>query len=143
MEKRGRKSQASLSVVQMGEHARISAPDSLTDDEKALFNEIVASKAADFFDAGTEPLLVEMCRLKTQLDIVSNQIRDFDESWFSTDEGVRRYKSLCGIRDQGQGRMNALARSLRLTNQSRFQPVTTATRAGKKSSASNRLWAKD
>lgn len=143
MKQRGRKSDASLSVVKMGDHARISAPDDLNDEEKTRFNQIVGSKSADFFDAGTEPLLVEYVRLITQVNLVSLQVSDFDEAWFSTDEGVRRYKNLTDIRDKAQGRMNALARSLRLTNQSRFQPVTAAARSGRKSSTNSRLWSKD
>lgn len=143
MEKRGRKSTASLTVLESGAQARVEPYEDLTDSEKAQWRSIVASKAPDFFDSGTKSLLAEYCRLKSSVDLVAGHIRDFQEEWLLTDEGVVRFKKLTDIRDKCQGRMNAIARSLRLTNQSRFQPVTASTRSGRRSRSSSHLWASE
>ena len=143
MKQRGRKSKDSASaglVVLEGLSAtRPAPPPELNDAEKQRWTRITASKAVDFFDDGVLDLLTEYCRLKTQVDLVSEEINVYDPKWLETDKGVARYKNLASIRDQGQGRMLALARAMRLTNQSRFQPVTAASRSGK-SMSNDHLW---
>jgi len=143
MKQRGRKSKDSVSaelvVLEGLSTVRPTAPEELTDAEKQRWSRITASKAVDFFDNGVVDLLTEYCRLKTQVDLVSKEIEVYDPAWLETDKGVARYKNLAGIRDQGQGRMLALARAMRLTNQSRFQPVTAGSRSGKGKS-NEHLW---
>jgi hypothetical protein len=143
MKQRGKKSaESKLSVVSVTGSSRVSPPDDLTTEERAMWSDITATKAPEFFDSGSALLLAELCRLKTSVDLVAQQIKDFDPDWLVTDEGLKRYKVLADIRDKAQGRMNMLARSLRLTNQSRYQPVTAATRSGSSTESNSRLWRK-
>ena len=143
MKQRGRKSKdaasAELIVLDGLSATRPAPPTGLTDAEKERWTRITASKAVDFFDDGVLDLLTEYCRLKTQVDLMSESIVAYKPEWLTTDAGVARYKQLAGIRDQGQGRMLALARAMRLTNQSRFQPVTASSRSGKRMS-NDHLW---
>lgn len=131
MKQKGRKSTAELSVIKSDVRQRLPAPDCLLPEEREAWDRITATKAADFFDDGNAQLLVEFCRLTTSLELVAGQIEEFNPEWFLSDDGLKRYKTLSDIRDKEQGRMNALARALRLTNQSRFQPSTAATRSSK------------
>jgi hypothetical protein len=82
----------------------------------------VAARVHDFFDVATLPLLKEYCRLQTQVDVMAEEIDSFQPKWLKTEDGVKRYRHLTTIRDQAQGRMIALARSMRLTQQSRYVP---------------------
>ena len=128
-----------MSVVAPLTLQRPTAPDDLMPHERELWDKITATKTAEWFDAGIIPLLSEYCRLKTSIDLMAEQIEDFDPKWFGDDAGVKRYKQLTDIRDKAQGRMIALARSMRLTNQSRFQPVTAASRS-KANTPKSRIW---
>ncbi len=122
MKQRGRKSAAKLAVVEQTIETRPKAPDTLTDSEKTLWNAITASRQCDFFDEATLPLLREYCRLHTAVERCAAQLNDFDDGWLSTDEGVKRFRNLENVRDQKQGRMVALARAMRLTQQARYVP---------------------
>ena len=139
MKQKGRKSVASLAVVSAIGTSRPSPPGELNDAEKALWSRVTATKTVDFFDDGIVPLLVEYCRLKTSIDLVSVEIEIFDPDWLKVTNGAKHYKMLTDIRDKAQGRMIALARSMRLTNQSRFQPSTAGTRSSA-SKNNDRLW---
>ena len=134
MRQKGRKSVASLTVIETGLPVRPSPPDELNVAEKELFTRITATKSVDFFDDVSVLLLSEFCRLKTSADLIADQIAKYDPEWLKTDDGVARYKSLSDMRDKTQGRMIALARSMRLTNQSRYPPGTAATRSGARQS---------
>ena len=139
MKQRGKKSAASLSVVQAAAPQRPAAPDDLLPSEKEVFAAIVGARSVSFFDDASIPLLVEYCRLMTQVNLLGQQLNDFLPEWLLTDEGVKRYKNLTAIRDQGQGRMIALARSLRLTQQSRYVPDSAKNRP-RDQKAPERLW---
>jgi len=101
---------------------RPAPPDELTDKEKGLWLEIVGSRDPEFFDEATLPLLVEMCRAKSKVDVMADEINRFDPQWLRTDEGVKRYKELSSIQDKAQANMLSLARSMRLTPQARYMP---------------------
>ena len=139
MKQKGRKSVAKLAVIESLPQTRPAPPEELNDREAELWSRVTASKSVDFFDDCVVDLLAGYCRLKTQVDLVSEEISVYDPAWLETDKGVARYKNLASIRDQGQGRMLALARAMRLTNQSRFQPVTASSRSGK-SMSNEHLW---
>ena len=131
-----------MSVVAPLTLQRPAAPDDLLPHERELWDRITATKTVEWFDAGIIPLLSEYCRLKTSIDLLAEQIEDFDPKWFQDAEGVGRYKKLTDIRDKAQGRMIALARSMRLTNQSRYQPVTAGSRSSP-NKAKSRIWERD
>ena len=122
MKQRGRKSQAALSVVKEATVQRPEPPAALLPPEKELWNAITGSRAPDFFDQATIPLLTEYCRLKTQVEMLAEQLNAFEPEWLEDDDGLRRYKTITDVRDKAEGRMIALARSMRLTQQARYVP---------------------
>lgn len=142
MKQKGRKSAAQLSIVppKVEEHPK--APDDLLVEERELWNAIVTPREPTFFDEATLPLLKEYVRLTTQVETMAEQIELFEPDWLLTDDGVKRYKNLAAIRDQAQGRMLALTRAMRLTQQSRYVPDK-ASLTPKGKAATRKIWAKD
>ena len=140
MKQRGQKSAASLAVIKTDVKARPEAPETLTEKEKNLWISIVDSRDPEFFDAATIPLLTELCRLKTQVDLMSEELEAFNPDWLKGDDGVKRYKTLCGVRDQGTGRLISLATRLRLTPQARYVPAAAKARATKATTGMPKLW---
>lgn len=122
MKQRGRKSTAELSIVSVEAQPYPDPPENLLPEELELWRSIVMSRESTFFDPATLPLLSEYCRLKTQVEEMAEQVEQFAPDWFLTDDGLKRYKNLTDIRDKIQGRMIALARSMRLTQQARYVP---------------------
>ena len=142
MKQRGRKSAAKLSIVPAKVDERPTAPESLLPEEREFWTAIVNARPVDFFDDASIPLLKEYCRLTSQVELMTEAIEDFEPEWLLTEDGVKRYKMLAGIRDQGQGRMIALARSMRLTQQARYVPDASKARPGTKA-AQRKIWQKD
>ena len=120
MKQRGRKSTEQQNVVDISVAARPRAPTELTKTEKALFNQIVADRPAEYFDAATIPLLVEYCRIPTELSVIADAMSTFQAKWLNKDDGVKRLKDLTGMRDKSQKRMALLATKMRLAQQSRY-----------------------
>lgn len=126
MKQRGRKSTAandvSDKVVELSTVVRPKPPSDLSKSEKSLFNKIVGDRDADFFDVATIPLLVEYCRIPTELDLIAGAISRYKGDWLNTDDGLKRFKELTGMRDKAQKRIAILATKMRLAQQSRYEP---------------------
>ena len=118
MKQRGRKQQARENVVAFEDALKPRAPDDLTDDEKAAFNDIIATRSADYFDAASLPLLKEYVRVISEADHIAGLINDHIE----LQGNVRDLKDLTGMRDRAQKRLSALATKMRLAQQSRYVP---------------------
>jgi hypothetical protein len=144
MKQRGRKSakseEVSHKVVDIAVTKRPRAPGSLTPTEKKLFNAIVAERPPDFFDSASVPMLIEYCRIPTQLDQVAEAIASFEQDWLKSDDGLKRYKDLVNLQDKAQKRIAALATKMRLAQQSRYDP--TAARARPTKSTGPKPWEK-
>jgi hypothetical protein len=131
MRQRGRKSAAELAVVVQGEFGRRpEPPDYLTERQAEIWRETTASEPIDFFaTAALRGLLADYCRHRQAAEDVSAIIDSFKPEWLRNSEGVKRYRDLVHIREiETRAAMN-MARSLRLTNQSRYMPRGAA-RAG-------------
>lgn len=101
-----RESAASQSTVVQGAFARPEPPPELSQAQKAVWRSVVDTKPPEFFDAAQFPLLVDYCRavvLQDELakNLCATAINDFDK--------LAKLKT-------------SLARSLRITNQSRYNP---------------------
>lgn len=105
-----RESAAAQSVVVQGVFARPEPPADLNEAQAKVWRAAVDTKPPDFFDAAQFPILADYCRavvLQNELSekLCASQINDFDK--------LAKLKT-------------SLARSLRLTNQSRYTPASTA-----------------
>jgi hypothetical protein len=119
MSERGRKSAASLVVASPnGLQNRIAPTAGLTPAQRAVWLSVVNSKPADWFGEEHGPMLAQYCRHKVQADLIAQQQEQFDPAWLTDDEGLKRYDKLGAMMERETRAMNALLRSMRLTQQS-------------------------
>ena len=141
MNQRGRKSMASLAVVDGGLAgiAPIAAPPGLTDAERGVWQATVESKPADWFGSEHIPLMVEYVRQVCRGHVIDAQIKAFDEAWLATDEGLARFEKLTTLGTKTAGMIARLATNMRLTHQS----VWRADKAGLGVSKGKKLWQRE
>lgn len=130
MARRGRKSAASLAVVTPLPGQRPEPPRELTKAQAAVWRAVVATKPADWFTEDTHPLLVKYCKHITTSCVLDQQIDEFPAHLLADEDGLKRYEALLRMRERETRAMTALARSMRLTQQSRYKAETAATKAG-------------
>lgn len=119
MADRGRKSAASLVVASPTSLShRLAPPPTLTNAQKAVWVSVVNSKPAEWFGEEHAPMLAQYCRHKVQADLIAQQQESFDPAWLTDDEGLKRYDKLGAMAERETRCMNALLRSMRLTQQS-------------------------
>ena len=140
MLKRGRKSTAELATVASLIHARPAAPDALTAPQRAVWEDTVLRLPADWFPRETHKLLGEYCKAVTRAEFVGAAVDQFTTDWLAADGGVERLGKLTATLDRQVRIMGALARALRITNQSRLRPETAARKAGMVGGDAPRPW---
>jgi len=128
--KRGRNSSADLATVTPLSGRRPAAPDSLTAEQRAVWEDTVTRLPADWFPRETHPLLSEYCKAVTRAAFVGQEVDRFTPEWLKADGGVERLGKLTATLDKQVRAITALARALRITNQSRLRPETAARKAG-------------
>jgi hypothetical protein len=128
MKQRGKKSAAELSIVKL-ERPRPAPPKELTPSEAAIWVMTVDTKPADWFTQDTHPLLVAYCRHVQMGEVLAAQVRTFEMDWVGVEGGLERLERLLRVRERETRAALALARSMRLTQQSRLRAETAATKA--------------
>jgi len=127
-----RKSSAELSVVPIGTAVhRLSPPPSLIKEEAAVWEDVVATKPADWFQADSAPILAEYCRAVVMSERLSYMIQ---ASMLGEVEDGPSLKDLLKMRDAESRRVMTCGTKLRLTQQARYTPQASATadrKAGK------------
>lgn len=129
MAQRGRKSAASLAVVTTLPGQRAEPPRELTKAQAEVWRAVVSTKPADWFTEDTHPLLMAYCRHVVTATVLARQIDGFNPDWLADEDGLKRYEKLLAMRERETRAMTALARSMRLTQQSRYKAETAATKA--------------
>ena len=126
MAQRGRKAAAALAVAAPVEQIpRAAPPGQLSDFEASIWQQVVATKPADWFQADTHPLLVSYCKHVGQMAHVDRLVADCPP--VKDDEDLKRLDMLYKMRDRESRAISGLARSMRLTQQSRYTPQRSAT----------------
>lgn len=119
MAQRGRQSVASLAVAaSITGTSRLAPPANLTAMQKAVWVSVVNARPADWFGDEHVGMLAQYCRHKVQSDLIAQQLECFDPAWLVDDDGLKRYDKLGGMLERETRAMNALLRSMRLTQQS-------------------------
>lgn len=121
MATRGRQSAASLSVARVGVDQRLAPPSNLTPAQKAVWVRMINSRPADWFNEENAGSLIQYCRHEVQANVIAKEIENFDPKWLADEEGLKRYDTLSKILDRETKNMNALLRSMRLTQQSQYR----------------------
>jgi hypothetical protein len=114
MEQRGRKSAAGLAVVTKDE--ALAVPSGLTAGERAVWLRTVCGRPSNYFGSEHVAMLVEYCRLVCRMDVIDQELREFQPEWMATDEGLKRYDRLIGMGVKLAGATFNLARAMRLTH---------------------------
>ena len=132
MGQRGRKSSASLSVVRPLENGLPQAPESYSDDAAALWSQMIASKPADWWDAGTYPLLDSYIRTCIEHQKISALVDGMHP--ISSDDEIEAYEKLHKIQDRLASQMARMATKMRLSQQSKYgaRSAETGSRGGGK-----------
>jgi hypothetical protein len=119
MDQRGRKSTAQLSVVQPDGLISIRRPDppaELDEAEARVWVSVVNSQEAEWFRPETHPLLVEYCRCTCELNYLSAWKKRLQAECGETKD----FKQVSEMQSTARSQLNALARSMRLTQQSTY-----------------------
>jgi len=130
--KRGRKSVASktLAVIDGGALAPPKPPGKLTSEALDVWHEVVKTEPHDFFQTEVaQAMLADYCQHRVTADLLTAQISEFDPEWLKMDEGTARLDRLLRMRDRETTAGVRIATKLRLTNQARYTPKASATRA--------------
>jgi len=119
MADRGRKSAASLAVASPSSLShRLAPPATLTPAQKSVWVSVVNAMPAEWFGEEHSPMLAQYCRHKVMADLIAQQQEAFDPAWLVDDEGLKRFDKLAACMERETRTMNALLRSMRLTQQS-------------------------
>ncbi len=131
--KTGRKSAAELSVVPCGPDKRPQAPEHLTEVQQNLWTQIVRSEAEDAFDTPVlQELLADYCRHTDAANHFTKKI-DSHLNNLDTKISLRDLDLMLKMRDRESKAAGERATKLRLTNQSRYNPRTAATKMNNQS----------
>jgi len=119
MAARGKTSAASLAVASPASLSHRLAPAAgLTAAQKSVWVSVVNAMPADWFGEEHGPMLAQYCRHKVNADLIAQQQEAFDPAWLVDDEGLKRFDKLAACMERETRTMNALLRSMRLTQQS-------------------------
>ncbi len=109
-------------------HRRPSAPEALTQDQRVEWDAIVRCMPADWFPRETHGLLTQCCRHVCQARFLAEMINTLKADWLKEEGGLERYDTLLRMAERESRAIAALARAMRLTQQSRLRPETAARR---------------
>jgi hypothetical protein len=116
-----------LVVIDSGKK-RPQAPEDLTDEQKALWRRVVDDEPLDQFSTeATQGMLKDYILQRYEADRITLTINAFPSEGMRNKNGIKHYENLIRVRDRCIGRASSLATKLRLTNQSRYTALSSAT----------------
>jgi hypothetical protein len=129
MIKRGRKSAAELAIVKPIHDHRPPVPESMPEAQAAIWQKIVGRLPHDWFKGEHLELLRAYCQHTTIAWTIARQIEAFRPEWLAEDGGLERFDALSRLLDREHRMVLALARSMRLTHQARYDKTKAALEA--------------
>jgi hypothetical protein len=131
VKQRGRKSEAALATVTALPIRLLQPPADLSVEEAQVWGRVAATKPGDWWDAGSIPLLAQYCRATVQAELIADLLRQTASSMLSDPGQLGTYKELRKIQAALSAELNTLARSMRLTQQSRYNAKNSDTASRK------------
>lgn len=128
MKQRGRKSAASLTVVQALPQ-RPAAPAELTGEQRTEWEAIVRSLPADWVQRENHPLLAAYCRHIVSARTVARMLDAVTPADVEATGGLKRFDKLASMAARESAALSMLATKLRLSVSSRIRPETAGTRS--------------
>jgi hypothetical protein len=120
MAQKGRKSAASLSIVTQLETRRPPPPDDLTAEQAEEWRATVSTMPVGWFGRETYPLLASYCRHVCRSRWLAKQLDDHADRIIKLEGGVVLLDKMFGMAEREGRAVLAHARSLRLTQQARY-----------------------
>jgi hypothetical protein len=115
-----RKSAAALSIVKPVTFTPRPKPlAELTDEQQQVWRDITESMPSDWFPRCCYPLLAQLCRHICEARFIAGKLKKG-----APNKTLADYDKWLSMQDRESKIINALSRSLRLTNQSRYAPST-------------------
>ena len=127
--KPGKKSSAELSTKISAVRVKRPDPpesDSLTDEGKAVWRAVTATRPPDWWRPDTFPLLAQYCRHVVTARRIAVMIEDLMQG--ASDSWLDDFEKLTRMQEREGRAANALARSMRLTQQAQMHPRSAARR---------------
>lgn len=103
---------------------RLPAPAHISEAELAVWTEVVNDQPADAFSPTHAPLLELYCRHIVQARVLAEELANFDRTWLTRDDGLKRYDQLLGMAEREGRAASSLATRLRITRQAVEHPTT-------------------
>jgi hypothetical protein len=104
-------------------------PETLTEPEKTIWQDVVASPAGAYIGVESFPVLVEYCEAVVYSRQIGQEVRHWQVQWADTEEGLKRWDKLLAMKDRAAARAANLAVKLRLTPSTRKHGRTAAVAA--------------
>lgn len=120
MKQAGRKSAAQLATVATLPARKIPPPSDLSEAEGLVWVEVMSTKPASWWDAGSLPLLAQYCRVTVEATRVGELVRSEAEFLDTKKADLKQYARLRRMQGAISRELVALATKLRLTQQSRY-----------------------
>jgi phage terminase small subunit len=130
----GRQSVTALSVAPVAPWARIEPPPHLTESQRKLWADVVATKPAEWFKADSAPVLETYCQA---VDNYRRTQQALDET---PALDLAQYRTLSDLSSKQAALVASLATKLRLTPQSRYTPDKAAVHDRKSATDTRRPW---
>jgi len=141
MKQRGRKTVSAVAVsATVQQIPRAAPPVELSEFESHVWASVVNTKPADWFQADTLPLLLSYCKHVSTAATIDRELAEFDPKWLRDDDGLKRYKLLTDMRERESRAQTALARSMRLTQQSQYNAQTASSTSNKGKQRNIKPW---
>ena len=136
MKQRGKKSSASLQVVEkspISATERLEPPSSLTVEQKNVWIQVVNDMRAEWFTDSTAPLLAQYCRHVVSSERIAQMIEDLGE-----DDDVGEFERLLRMQERESRIIASLATKMRVSQQATYSD--TKTKRSGRSKTSKKLW---
>jgi hypothetical protein len=130
-----KKSTAGLSIVPPGIATPLSPPESLTARQKELWDAIVLSKPASWFDQSNAPLLAGYVKSIASHQFLASKSDAIEATLIDGDGDLKTLNRIHAMIERQARLIQTFATKLRLTQQSRYTAASAAVAAGKASGA--------
>jgi hypothetical protein len=111
-----------MQVIQVIQVRRPPPPGELSEAEREVWKETVATMPADWFRRAQFPLLIAYCRHVVRSALLAKMIADFKPEWIGEEGGLARLDKLLAMAERETRALNACARSMRITHQAQILP---------------------
>ncbi len=101
---------------------RPNPPPGLTEAQTEVWADVVLRLPPSWFPKEVHGLLAEYCRATTRAAFIGKEVDAFTPEWLKAPGGLERLSKLTNMLDRQIRAMTSLARSLRITTQSRMRP---------------------